>query len=122
MDNIVTLSYLSKDGGYSLANSLGFQLRNLVLLTTKEIRITVEYFPSPLIKESRFLLRAVKNLSDWKLYPNVFQKICGMWRFLGIDVFVSRICYQIPTTISWKLNLLSKRSDALQMNWTYLKG
>ena len=54
--------------------------------------------------------------------PQVFQTIFKMWGFPEIDLFASRIYYQILTYISWKLDPFSRGRGAFQVIWTHLKG
>ena len=91
-------------------------------LLTKKITITTEYLPGALNKEAGFQSRTVKNSSKLKLDPKVFQKISRIWWFPDIDLLASRIPYQIPTYISWKLDSFSKVRAAFQMTWIYLIG
>ena len=63
--------------------------------------------------------RTVKDSSEWKLSPVVFQNLYKFWWTPDIDLFASRVSHQVPNYVSWKLDPYSKGKDAFQMCWTH---
>ena len=122
MDNIVALSYLVKMGG--TRNQLLVQISKEIweYLLDKGITITAEYLPGALNREADMQSRTVKDSSEWKLNPVVFQNLCKSWWTPDIDLFASRVSHQVPAYVSWKLDPYSKGRDAFQMRWTHTKG
>ena len=88
-------------------------------LLDKGITITSEYLPGALNKEADMQSRTVKDSSEWKLNPVVFQNLYKFWWTPDIDLFASRVSHQIPNYVSWKLDPYSKGKDAFQMCWTH---
>ena len=119
MDSIVSLSYLIKIG--RTRNKYLTVLRKEIwdYLLRKEITITAEYLTGLLSVEADTQSRTA---SEWKLNPMIFQKIYKYRGAPEIDLFVSRISHQLPSYISWKLDLYSQRRDAFQIFWTNKKG
>ena len=71
-------------------------------LLAKGITITTEYLPVALNKEADFQSQAVRDSSEWKLDPKVFQIICRKWELPDIYLFASRISHQVSTYhVSW---------------------
>ena len=69
-------------------------------------------------RESRLLL----DSSDWKLDPAVFQLILQRWGPLEIDLFASRLTYQLKQFVSWRPDPLAIHSDAFSMSWHNIQG
>ena len=122
IDNIVALSYLVKMGG--TRNQLFLQISKEIwkYLLDKGITITAEYLPGALNKEADMESQTVKDSSEWKLNPVVFQNVCESWWSPDIDLFTSRVSHQVPAYVSWKLDPFSKCRDAFQMCWAHTKG
>ena len=122
MDNITALSYLVKMGG--TRNQLLVQISKEIweYLLDKGITITAEYLPGALNREADMQSRTVKESSEWKLNPAVFQNLCKSWWTPDIDLFASRVSHQVPAYFSWKLDPYRKGRDAYQMRWTHTKG
>ena len=119
LDNIVALSYLVKMGG--TRNHILAQIIKEIweYLLDKGITITSEYLPGALNKEADMQSRTVKDSSEWKLSPVVFQNLNKFWWTPDIDLFASRVSHQVPNYVSWKLDPYSKGKDAFQMCWTH---
>ena len=77
-------------------------------LLVKGITITTEYLPVNLNKKTDFQSQVVRDSSKWKWDYKVFQTICWRCGLSDIDIFASRISHQVPTYMSWKLDLFSK--------------
>ena len=120
MDSIVVLSYLVKMGG-TRKKSLTILSKEICnYLLSKEITITAEYLPG-LLNVEPDTSRTVRHASETKLNPMIFQK---MYKYRGtpeINLLASRISHQLPTYISWKLDLYSHGRDAFQISWTNKK-
>ena len=78
MDNIVALSYVVKMGG--TRNQLLVQISKEIweYLLEKGIAITAEYLPGALNREADMQSRTVKDSSEWKLNPVVFQTFANL--------------------------------------------
>ena len=60
-------------------------------MLAKGITIIAEYLPGALNKEADFQSPAVRDSSEWKLDPKVFQTICSKSELPDVDLFASRI-------------------------------
>ena len=66
--------------------------------------------------------RSMKDSTEWKPKPQIFQALRNLRGTPDIDLFASRVSHQLPCYISWKLDPFSKGRDAFQISWKYLKG
>ena len=75
MGNVVALLYLVKTGGShnKVLSDINKEIWHYLL--GKEIIITAEYLPDTLNKEIDFQSQAVREPSEWKLDPKVFQTL-----------------------------------------------
>ena len=76
MDSIIVLSYLVKMRGTRNKYLTVLSQEIWGCLLSKEITITAEYLPGLLNVEADTQSRTVKDASEWKLNPRIFQKIC----------------------------------------------
>ena len=64
----------------------------------------------------------IRDRTDWKLNPLVFNRINKIFGPLEIDLFASRLTHQLPRYFSWRPDPLAEATDAFQQNWGALKG
>ena len=94
MDNQAALTYLVKKG----------RTRNLLIIQeakeiwefclANQITLTAEYLPGTLNNRTS---REIKNSSsEWILNKPIFQKLIHTLGPVDVDLFVSRLCHQIP--------------------------
>ena len=78
IDNTKVLSYLVKMGGGATKNKYLIELAKEIweYLLHREITITAEYLPSSMNVEADWQSRNSKDYSEWKLLPQIFQRIC----------------------------------------------
>ena len=99
-DNIVGLSYIVKMGGThnKVLSDISKEISDYLLL--KEITIPLEYLPRVLNQEVDFYLRSMKDTSECKLKPRIFQALWNIRGTLDIDLFASRVSHQLSCYIS----------------------
>ena len=64
--------------------------------------------------------RHFQDRSESLLCKETFQNICQEWGHSNIDPSTTRIFYQVPAYMSWKLGPESKVTDAYQQRWYHL--
>ena len=64
----------------------------------------------------------MKDRTDWKLNPSVFQRILTLFPGLNVDLFASRLTYQLAQFFSWRPDPLAEATDAFVQDWTGLFG
>ena len=65
--------------------------------------------------------RTMRDRTDWKLSPVIFNRINQIFGPLEVDLFVSRLTYQLPCYFSWRPDLLAEATDTFQQDWGPLK-
>jgi len=122
MDNMTALAYLKKMGGTKNQNLTALSKEIWEILIGKGITITVEHLAGRLNVEADFQSRSIKDSSEWKLCPKIFQLICKARWTPTIDLFASRISHQVPRYMSWKHDPYSIGRDAFQAPWKDLQA
>ncbi|CAH3028889.1 unnamed protein product [Porites evermanni] len=69
-------------------------------------------------RESRVFL----DSSDWKLHPGVFNRLHEKWGPPNIDLFASRLSYQLDQFVSWRPDPLAIHTDAFTLDWATFRG
>ena len=55
--------------------------------------------------------------TEWQLNPLAFQELVQLWGNPGIDLFASRLNYQVKPYISWKRDPEAIAVDAFSIPW-----
>ena len=120
VDNQIALSYLLKMGG-AMSQELLRVLKEIwdYLLKHQMMLSTAECLPGCLNHQADWELRNQKDSTEWKLCPQIFQKICEKVGQPEINLFVSRLSSQLPTYYSWKPDPNSFAVDTLQQTWSH---
>ena len=66
--------------------------------------------------------RNINNSSEWHLLRSVFNKKTVCLGMPDTDLFVSRLCHQLPKYMAWKPDPNSLATDAMQHLWRNLLG
>ena len=122
MDNAAAVAYINKMGGthsHALAN-LAIALWEWCL--NNQLIVSAQHLPGKLNIRADRESRVLTDSSDWKLNPNLFQAILRTWGPLEIDLFASRLTYQLPHFVSWKPDPLAMQTDAFTMDWQTTLG
>ena len=63
------------------------------------------------------MFRLLNENIEWKLDPQIFQEILKLFSVKPeIDIFASRLNYQVPTYVSWNPDKNTYVSDAFSIS------
>ena len=82
-----------------------------------QITITAEWIPSHLNVVADWESRNVRDSSEWKLCPRIFQQICRRMGYPEVDIFASRVSHQLEKYYSWKEDPECLAADAFLQDW-----
>ena len=63
-----------------------------------------------------------RDRSNWMLNPRVFQWIQAHFPHLEVDLFATRLIYQLPQFYSWRPDPLVEATDTFLQDWRQVKG
>ena len=79
--------------------------------------VSAAHCPGPPNTDASSFSRNFNEAIEWKLSTQLFQKISGMFGTPTLDLFASRINYQIDRCISWKPDPKAQATDAFSIKW-----
>ena len=119
MDNMTALSYLMKMESYKNQELTAISKEIWQYLMKPKVVITTKYLPGPMNVEADRESRQTRDLSEWKLNPTTFMKLCQIRGTPEVDLFPSRVSHQLPYYTSWKIDPFSQGRDAFQISWAH---
>jgi hypothetical protein len=119
-----------QNGGHPLSPSVSTSQESVGLVSQSQcIALSpvysrdTEHTGRPTDRESRvFLDRESRVFSDWKLNQTVFNSLYQKWGPLDIDLFASRLTFQLDHYVSWRPDPSAIHTDAFTLNWTTFRG
>jgi len=88
----------------------------------RNIHIIAQHLPGAQNITADAESRSLKDRTDWKLNPVIFQMIDRTFGPLEIDLFATRLTTQCPCYFSWRPDPYALSTDAFLQTWTDLKG
>ena len=66
--------------------------------------------------------RHMRDRWDWILHPGLFQRIVETFGPIEVDLFASRLTYQVPRFFSLKPDPQAEATDAFLQRWNQFRG
>ena len=115
-DNTTTVAYLNNQGGTkSLCNKIARKI--LMWCYDNNNWISAAHLPGKTNTTADKASRSIHDNMEWKLNPDIFKQICEIYDKPTIDLFASRLNFQIKPYMSWKPDPEAYAIDALSENW-----
>ncbi len=116
-DNTTAISYINKQGGTHcmIMNDLAVEIWEYC--RQMNIHVSAAHIPGKHNILADIASREFHDAAEWKLCPQIFCDLVDTYGQPDIDLFASRLNYQIPTYASWKPDPESAFIDAMQINW-----
>lgn len=87
----------------------------------RNIHITAVHLPGVINTIANTESRVMRDRTDWKLNPMIFQQITNHYGPLEMDLFASRLTAQCPLYFSWRPDPYVLATDAFLQNWANTK-
>ena len=122
LDSQTAVSYINHLGG-TVSPQLTDLAKNLWLWSLcRDLVLTAQHIPGVDNQIADSESRELKDRLDWKLSPAVFWTINAIWGPLEVDLFASRLSYQLSRFFSWRPDPLAEATNAFQQDWAPVKG
>lgn len=116
VDNTTAVSYINNMGGKTpKCNEITKKLWTWCI--QHDIWITAVHIPGKENIVADRESRERRRDTEWKLDNEIFQKIVSLWSKPSVDLFASRLNYQIKPFVSWKPDPEALAVDAFSLNW-----
>ena len=116
-DNTTVISYINSMGG---CHSLECDTITKDIWTwaiAKNIWLSAAFIPGKINRVADKMSREFNPKLEWTLNLSVFNKIVQRFSRPTVDLFASRINYQLPSYVSWKADPHASFVDAFSINW-----
>ena len=116
-DNVTAIAYINNMGGIKseTCNNIAFRIWNFC--TENNIWISAAYIPGKDNIEADHQSRILQDATEWKLHPELFQKIVDKFGKPDIDLFASRINRQLKSYVSWHPEPEAMAVNAFSLTW-----
>jgi len=115
-DNMVTSSYLNKEGGRKDHLSVMVE-QTLALCTQKGWSMRAQYIPGVDNVVADRLSRHKYDRNDWLLRPSIFSQLRAEYGPLDMDLFASRLNAQLPLFAAWDPQPGALWTDSFSHTW-----
>ena len=117
IDNTTAISYINNMGGRTIAcNQLTRKL--WLWCIERNLWITATHIPGKLNVLADNESRHTFYDTEWKLDPAIFKRVSAFWGKPSIDLFASRLNFQLRPFVSWKPDPQAFAIDAFSISWT----
>lgn len=117
-DNTTTVQYLRHMGGSGSASCDEVAHRIWIWCKENGVWLTVAHIPGKLNSEADQKSRKFNDRTEWKLHEGTFSSICDHFGKPDVDLFASRLNYQLKPFISWHPDPEACAVDAFTVNWS----
>lgn len=116
-DNTTAVSYINKMGGIKSVscNAVSKQIWHFCI--KNGIWISCSHIPGKQNTLADMKSRKFNDQLEWKLNQNVFHKLCAIWQTPEIDLFASRLNFQVEKFCSWEPDPQSEFVNAFTFDW-----
>ena len=116
-DNTCAVTYIRKMGGSKSmkCNEIANSIWNWCI--EESVWLTVSHIPGKKNVEADKKSRIFDDHTEWKLNPKIFQKVQEKLGVPKIDLFASRLNYQIKPFVSWGPDPEASAVDAFTLKW-----
>ena len=122
LDNATAVAYINNMGG-TVSNQLKDLAKELWMWALdRDITLSAQHIPGKSNTIADMESWTIRDRSDWMLCPRIFQAIKKEFGPLDVDLFASRLTFQIPRFFSWRPDPLAEALDAFQQDWSPLRG
>ena len=117
LDNTTAVAYLNKMGGTQSRplNDLAYEIWQWCI--ERNIWLSAVHIPGKVNVEADKMSRVFHDNNEWKLNTKMFQKIFDQFPNLEIDLFASRINFQLDQYVAWRPDPGCIAVDAFAQNW-----
>jgi len=112
LDNVMAVTYINKMGGTHSQVLCELAICMWEWSLQRNIFLSAEHLPGKEIMIADEESRSVRDRCDWMLNPWVFDLIQSQIGPCEINLFASRLTWQLPRFFSWRPDLEAEKTDA----------
>ena len=117
-DNTTAVSYISNMGGIKSTECNKISRDIWLFCIQNSIWVSVSHISGKNNVRADLKSRKFNDQLEWKLNTKVFNKLCAIWQKPDIDLFASRLNYQIDKFCSWEPDPQATFINAFTIDWS----
>ena len=99
-DNTTAISYITKMGGIKSTSCNKVRKQILLFCIKNKIWLSCSHIPGKQHILADFKSMKFNDQLEWKLNQKMFNKLCAIWHLPDIDLFASRLNFQVEKLYS----------------------
>jgi hypothetical protein len=122
MDNQTAVCYINHMGGTRSPplSHTACQLWEWCL--KKGVTLSAEYLPGSHNVTADRESRTLQSSAEWQLNRSVFRAVMNLYGPWNVDLFTTRLNFQLPHYISWRPDPYAAATDAFRIQWMDIQG
>lgn len=120
-DNSTAVSYINCMGGMTSLELDCLSSKIWKWCSERNIFITAQYIPGAENIHADTMSRNFSDSKEWKLKHEIFLRVCSHFFLPDIDLFASRLNYQIQKFVSWTYDPEAFATDAFSISWSCIQ-
>ena len=117
-DNSCAIAYLNSMGGMA-SREMDLLAKNIwEWCLSRDIFVSASYIPGCLNTLADFSSRNFSDSTEWMLKRDIFLRLCEQCFIPDIDLFASRLNFQVPKFVSWFPQPGAYKCDAFCVCWS----
>jgi hypothetical protein len=118
IDNTTAVAYINKKGGTRSPQLATLAMAIWTYCLSRQIWITAKHLPGVMNSEADFTSRNFNTHAEWKLDPEIFQRISTRYYKPEVDLFASRLNNQLPVYVARYPDPGALATDAFLQDWS----
>ena len=118
-DNQTTVVSINKQGSIQSQNCNAIARDIWMWAMSKQLWLSSTHCPGVMNIEADSASRLFNDSTEWMLDAQTFNKTCRSWGKLSIDMFASRLNYQITPYCAWQPDPHAFAIDCFLLDWSH---
>jgi hypothetical protein len=118
LDNTTAVAYVNAMGGTHSKSCNEVARRIWLWAIPRGIFLTATHLPGALNTDADFMSRVFHDQTEWKLDPSVFVELTELLGKPTIDLFASRLNFQLKPYVAWMPDPEAIAIDAFTISWS----
>jgi hypothetical protein len=117
LDNLTAVTYINQMGRSKSIACDTVAKKIWEWCCYRDLWLTALHIPGSTNVIADSLSRKYPSDHEWMLNPLIFRKICELFSPISIDLFASKLNFQLPRFASWKPDPQATIIDAFSISW-----
>ena len=118
IDNTTAVAYINKKGGTRSPQLATLAAELWTYCSSRQIWVTAKHLPGLMNSEADHASRNFNTHTEWKLNPEIFQRITTRYYTPEVDLFASRLNHQLPLYVTRYPDPGAIATDAFLQDWS----